>query len=303
MEDLHQLPKFRDCLSYLYLEHCRVDQHEKSIAAHDVNGMTPVPAASLSVLLLGPGVSVTHAAVLALADNNCLVVWCGEQGVRFYAHGMGGTRSARALLHQAGLVSDAARRMDVVRRMYEVRFSEPLPDRDMSIEQLRGLEGARVRNAYAAASREHGVPWTGRNYNRSQWDAADPVNRALSAANAALYGICHAAILSLGYSPALGFIHTGKQLSFVYDVADLYKTEISIPVAFEAAKEGLKDVERRVRLRCRDRFREARLLPRIVYDLQKLLGQPPDEEFAPDSDPALPTPLWSPGDTPGAKEG
>ncbi len=160
------------------------------------------------------------------------------------------------------------------------------------------LEGARVRAAYAAAAQEFGVPWSGRSYDRSNWNAAEPINRALSSANAALYGVCHAAILSLGYSPALGFIHTGKQLSFVYDVADLYKTEITIPVAFETTRDCARHLEREVRIRCRDRFREARLLPRIVDDLQSLLGEPPEEEFAPDADPAMPTPLWSPEDAP-----
>lgn len=298
MENLHQLPKFRDSLAYLYLEHCRVDQHEKSIAAHDAEGMTPVPCASLALLMLGPGTTITHAAIDALAENNCLVAWCGEQGVRFYACGVGGTRSARGIIHQAWLVSDPNRRMEVIRRMYQKRFPEPLSP-DLSIEQIRGLEGARVRDAYAAASREFGVPWSGRFYDRSNWNAAEPVNRALSAANAALYGVCHAAILSLGYSPALGFIHTGKQLSFVYDVADLYKTEITIPIAFQTARDCTAQLEREVRIRCRDRFREARLLPRIVDDLQELLGQPSDTEFGPDSDPAMPTPLWSPGDPPG----
>ena len=294
MDDLHELPKFRDALSFLYLEHVRIEQEEKSIACYDLEGKTPIPAAGLSVLMLGPGTNITHAAIRALADNNCLVIWCGEQNVRFYAFGMGGTRSARGILRQAELASDEDKRLDVVMRMYRMRFREKLPP-NLTVQELRGREGIRVREAYARASRETGVPWSGRTYERSDWRSADPVNRALSCANSCLYGLCHAAILSVGYSPALGFIHTGKQLSFVYDVADLYKVDITIPVAFQAATEGEDDLERRVRLRCRDMFRESHLVQRVVPDIRTALGETEEPaQFEPDSDPALPTDLWLP---------
>ncbi len=294
MDDLHQLPKFRDALSFLYVEHVRIEQEEKSIALYDADGKTPVPVAGLSVLMLGPGTNITHAAIRALADNNCLVIWCGEQNVRFYAFGMGGTRSAKGILRQADLAADEMRCLEVVERMYRMRFREDLPA-GLTVKELRGKEGIRVRSAYAQASRESGVPWHGRSYDRSDWRAADPVNRALSCANSCLYGLCHAAILSAGYSPALGFIHTGKQLSFVYDIADLYKVDVTIPVAFQAAKDGEAELERRVRLCCRDIFRETRLVQRVVPDIRYALGETQEPaEFAPDEDPALPTDLWTP---------
>jgi len=165
MDDLHQLPKFRDALSFLYLEHVRIEQEEKSIAFWDAEGKTPVPVAGLSVLMLGPGTNITHAAIRALADNNCLVIWCGEQNVRFYSFGMGGTRSSAALLRQARLVGDEGLRLEVVKRMYRMRFREKLPA-DLTVQQFRGMEGIRVREAYARASRETGVPWSGRSYDR-----------------------------------------------------------------------------------------------------------------------------------------
>jgi CRISPR-associated protein Cas1 len=120
------------------------------------------------------------------------------------------------------------------------------------------------------------------------------VNRALSSANSCLYGVCHAAIVSAGYSPALGFIHTGKQLSFVYDIADLYKTEITIPLAFEVVAEGETDLEGRVRRACRDEFHGRRLLSRIVPDLERALAVTglADEGF--DDDEARPGGLWDP---------
>lgn len=298
IKDLHLLPKVRDSWSYLYVERGRIDQDAKAIAIHDERGKTPVPCASLTTLMLGPGVSVTHAAIRTLADNGCLVVWTGEEGVRFYAQGMGETRSSQRTLRQAWLWADPARRLAVVLRMYRRRFAEPLDPR-LTLQQLRGHEGARVRDAYARASRATGVPWHGRNYQRNSWTAADPVNRALSCANSCLYGVCHAAIVSAGYSPALGFIHTGKMLSFVYDIADLYKADLTVPVAFAAVAEGEHDLERRVRYHCRDSFHDGRLLQRIVPDIDAVLALEEDDLIAAarldfDADEAAPGGLWDP---------
>jgi CRISPR-associated protein Cas1 len=201
MDDLRKLPRFSDSLGYLYVEHARIEQHDKAIAIHDQQGLTPVPAASLALLMLGPGTAVTHAAIKALADNNCTVIWSGEEGMRFYAAGIGGTRGSANLLHQARLVSQPRLRLEVVRRMYLKRFPAGL-DPNLTLQQIRGMEGIRVREAYAAASKATGVPWTGRHYTRGDWSAADPVNRALSAGNACLYGLVQAAILSAGSSPS-----------------------------------------------------------------------------------------------------
>lgn len=297
MRDLHALPRVRDSLSYLYVEHCRVDQEAMAIAVHDKDGMTPVPCAALAVLMLGPGTRITHAAIRALADNGCLVIWSGEEGVRFYAQGMGETRSSRNLLRQARLCSIPALRLRVVRRLYEMRFAEPL-DASRTLQQIRGMEGLRVRGAYQRASQETGVAWAGRSYQRGHWGATDAVNRALSAANSCLYGVCQAAIVSAGYSPALGFIHTGKMLSFVYDIADLYKVEMTIPVAFQTVAFVEKGLESRIRRACRDAFRAGRLMERVIPDIQMALGGKGGSEEAVledvDSDEALPGGLWDP---------
>ena len=296
VRDLQILPKFRDGWSYLYVEHCRVDQEVRAIAIHDASGKVPVPCANLALLMLGPGVSITHAAISVLADHGCLVIWCGEEGVRFYAAGMGETRSAANFLHQARAWADADLRLKVVHRLYQLRFAETF-DPKLTLRQIRGMEGVRVRDAYARAARETGVPWAGRSYRRDKWAHADPVNRALSAANSCLYGICHAAITSAGFSPALGFIHNGKMLSFVYDVADLYKAEISIPAAFRAAAQEQARLERHVRISCRDLFVSTRLLERIIPDIQKALmlpkkGATSDDPFGQDA--AAPGALWDP---------
>ncbi len=296
MRNLQELPRFADKLSYLYVEHAAIDQQDKSIALHQDDGTTAVPASALAVLILGPGTRITHAAVRALADNNCQIIFAGEHGVRFYAHGLGGSRHSRNLIRQAALVSNEITRLQVVVRMYAMRFDDPV-DTSLTLQQLRGKEGIRVRQAYREASETYGVPWTGRSYKRDRWDHADPVNRALSAANSCLYGLVHAAVLSAGYSPALGFIHTGKQLSFIYDVADLYKADLTIPVAFAVAGRGSTDIEREVRLTCRDIFRREKLMERVLPDIAACLDVPPadaalQDEFADDA--ARPAALWDP---------
>ena len=297
MRDLHELPKLRDSLSYLYVEHALVERKDSAVEFIDKEGRTMIPAAALSVLMLGPGTNVTHAAIKVLAESGCTIVWTGEDATRCYAQGMGETRKAYHLLRQAELSSDSGKRMQVVLRMYRKRFGDNL-DPSLSLPQIRGLEGVRVREAYAHASRAYNVPWEGRRYDRTAWAGSDPINRALSAANALLNGICHAGIVSGGYSPALGFIHTGKQLSFVYDIADLYKAELTIPVAFKAVGESGTDVERRVRTACREKFRETKLLARILPDIDDLLGISSEEQVTEegdvDEDPAFPEPLWSP---------
>ncbi len=271
MKDLHALPRVRDSLTYLYVEHARVEQEAKSILLADKRGTVAIPCAALSLLLLGPGTTLTHAAMRALAENGCMVAWTGEGGVRLYAHSTGETRSARNLVRQAALASDPGSRLAVINRMYRLRFAEELPP-DLSLQQLRGREGLRVRQAYARASTETGVDWQGRFYDRGDWRRADPINRALSTAASALYGICHAAIVAVGYSPGLGFVHSGKMLSFVYDIADLYKAELTIPLAFRAVADGPTGLESRVRQACRDQFYRSRLLERIIPDIDRVLG-------------------------------
>lgn len=296
MQDLHLLPKLRDSMSYVYVDQAIIERDVNAIKILKEEGRAQLPATGLAVMLLGPGTSITHAAVKLLTESGCSLVWVGEDGTRCYAQGQGETRKGYRLIRQATMVSDPAMREAVVRRMYEYRFNEDVPA-DATLQQIRGMEGARMRSVYAFQARRYGVPWEGRNYDRGNWGASDPVNRALSAANALLNGLCHAAIVSGGYSPGLGFIHTGKQLSFVYDIADLYKTEITIPIAFAEAGQGSDKLESRVRRRCRERFKEVKLLERILPDIDRLLDVVEDTAEAAadyDADQALPGPYWDP---------
>lgn len=292
--NLHEIGRFDDRMSFLYVDHAVIRHTANAIAIHEFDGVTDVPVSSVATLMLGPGTKITHEAIKCLADNNCLVIWAGELGMRFYACGMGGSRHSRNTLRQARLALDERSRLQVVTRMYCARFTEERIDPSLTLQQIRGREGIRMRRAYADAAEATGVPWKGRNYHRKDWIAGDPVNRALSAANACLYGLVHAAILSAGYSPAIGFIHSGKQLSFVYDMADLYKVELTIPLAFEIARRDPPKLEREVRAEARVRFHKAKLLQRILPDIKKCLDVDADEndEFA--DDPALPSTLWEP---------
>ena len=280
MSRLRTLPKARDRVSFLYFEHCRIEQDDRAIAVFKEKSKFFVPCAAIATLLLGPGTSITHAAIKTLADNACEVQWVGEDLMRFYATGRGGAGNAKRLLHQATLWADSIQRLAVVRRMYAFRF-EDKPNEDLTLQQIRGLEGVRVRTMYQQWSKRTGVEWTGRNYKQEDWDQSNPINRALSIANTCLYAVCQAALHSVGYSTALGFIHTGKSLSFVYDIADLYKAETTVPAAFEAVSETYFDLDTLVRRKCRQKFNDYRLMHRLVQDVDKVLGFGDEDEAEP----------------------
>lgn len=287
--NLHELPRLRDSLTYHYIEHAIIDRKQNAIETIQESGRTLVPIAAINLILLGPGTSISHAAIKVLTENGCSILWVGEDGIRCYGQGLGETRRSYHLMRQAELVCDGQKREKVVRKMYQMRFNVELP-LGLSLSQIRGKEGVRVREAYAAASRQFGVPWHGRRYDRTNWRFGDTINQTLSAANALLNGICHAAITAGGYSPALGFVHTGRMLSFVYDIADLYKTKLTIPAAFQIVSESEEKTESRVRALCRERFKEFNLLQRILPDIDELLEIPEEiaESYALDP----PSQLW-----------
>jgi CRISPR-associated protein Cas1 len=261
--NLRALARYTDSLSHVYLEHAVIEQEDHSIAAFTPEGRITLPAANLSSVILGPGTRITHAAIKILADCGALVAWTGAEGLRFYASGQPKTRLSNGIEAQAKHWADPDLHLLVVRRMYQLRFNERLPA-SLTLQQIRGKEGVRVRETYQTLAKAYGVQWNGRRYDRESWKDADPVNQALSSANAALYAIILAGLHSLGYSPSLGFVHTGKQLSFAYDVADLVKTETSIPAAFEAASGGPERVESRARRLLRDRCCQDRLQDRLT---------------------------------------
>lgn len=262
----------KDRVSVLFVEKGNLDVLDGAFVIVDKNGVrTHIPVGGLVCLMLEPGTRVSHAAMTLASRVGCLLVWVGDAGVRLYASGQPGGARADRLLYQAKLALDDSARLKVVRKMYGLRFKEDPPER-RSVEQLRGLEGVRVRKMYELLARQHGIQWRSRDYDHTQWGSGDLPNRCLSSATACLYGICEAAILAAGYAPAIGFIHTGKPQSFVYDIGDLFKFETVVPVAFRIAAKKVAEPERAVRLACRDAFRETRLLRRIIPTIEEVLA-------------------------------
>jgi len=262
----------KDRISVVYVEKGNLDVLDGAFVIVDKTGVrTHIPIGGVACLMLQPGSRVSHAAVTLASRVGCLLVWIGEAGVRLYASGQpGGARSDR-LLYQAKLALEDTARLKVVRKMYALRFKEEPPAK-RSIQQLRGIEGVRVRKMYELLARQYRVQWKSRNYDHTEWGSGDVPNRCLSSATACLYGICEAAILAAGYAPAVGFIHTGKPQSFVYDIADIFKFETVVPVAFKIAAKKPGNPERDVRLACRDTFRQTKLLHRIIPTIEEVLA-------------------------------
>lgn len=266
-----ELARVGDRLSFVYLERCVVHRDDNAITAEDADGVTHIPSATIGTLLLGPGTRITHQAMSVLGDCGAGVVWVGEHGVRFYAGGRALTRSSGLVEAQATAWANRRTRLDVARAMYRLRF----PDEDPAghtRQELLGMEGRRLRLCYAAESARMGVPWRRREFHREDFSAGDPPNQGITAAAQCMYGIAHAVVAALGCSPGLGFVHSGHERSFVLDIADLYKTEVAIPAAFDAAAEGPEDVAARTRRAVRDRVNKGRLLERCVQDIKDLLG-------------------------------
>ena len=271
LPDIGPIP-LKERNSILFIERCHVDVRDGAFVMIDKEGVrTHVPVGGTACLLLEPGVRLSHRAAALAAKVGTLLVWVGEGGVRLYSAGQPGGARSDKLLYQAKLALDDQMRLKVVRKMYALRFNEEPPSR-RSIEQLRGIEGARVKKTYELLAKRYGVSWKGRRYDQQEWDSADLPNRCLSAATACLYGVTEAAVLAAGYAPAIGFIHTGKPLSFVYDIADIVKFDTVVPVAFKIASQSPSNPERKVRQACRDIFRESKLLDRIIPMINEVLA-------------------------------
>lgn len=284
----------KDRTSMIFLQYGQIDVLDGAFVLIDKTGIrTHIPVGSIACIMLEPGTRISHAAVRLAATTGTLLVWVGEAGVRLYASGQpGGARSDR-LLYQAKLALDEELRLKVVRKMFELRFGEPAPSR-RSVEQLRGIEGSRVRQTYSLLAKRYGVKWNGRRYDPKDWEKGDTVNQCISAATSCLYGITEAAVLAAGYAPAIGFVHSGKPLSFVYDIADIVKFDGVVPVAFEIAAKNSPSPDKDVRLACRDIFRTQKTLARLIPLIEEVLAageiampQPFDDA----QPPAIPEPV------------
>lgn len=280
--DRHELPQISDRLTYLYLEKCRISRKDSALQAEDKDGIILIPSHMFLTLILGPGVSITHRAAELLGDSGTSIVWAGADGLKFYGYGKSLASSSSLLIKQAKIVSSPRLHIEAVKRMYGLRF----PDEDLNgltLQQLRGKEGSRMRKEYQKCAKRWGVEWNGRNYDPDRFEAGDPINKALSIANTCLYGVCLAVLSGMGLSPGLGLIHTGLQHSLVFDVADLYKAEITIPLCFEIVSQGPVNLDREIRTQLREEIRVRKLVPRMVKDILYVF----DEELSEDEEEAL----------------
>ncbi|MDX6740995.1 type I-E CRISPR-associated endonuclease Cas1e [Actinocorallia sp. A-T 12471] len=273
-----ELTRIKDRLSFIYLERCVVHREDNAITATDADGITHIPSATIGTLLLGPGTKVTHQAMSVLGETGAGVIWVGERGVRFYAGGRGLTRSSALVEAQAMAWANRRTRLKVARDMYRMRFPGDDPS-GRTRQELLSMEGRRLKECYRRESARTGVPWRRREYSPDDFTAGDAPNQAITAAAQCMYGIAHSVVAALGCSPGLGFIHSGHERSFVLDIADLYKTDVAIPVAFDTVAESEIDVATRTRRNLRDRINSTRLLDRCVNDIKELLDHTEDDDL------------------------
>ncbi len=287
----------KDRVSMIFVYYGRIDVKDGAfVVINEVDGQDlerkHIPVGSVASIMLEPGTRISHAAVKLAAVTGTLLIWVGEAGVRLYSTGQPGGARSDKLLYQAKLALDEGLRLKVVRKMFEIRFGEKPPER-RSVDQLRGIEGIRVKKLYELMAQRYKVSWKGRRYDPKNWGAGDIANKCLSAATSCLYGVTEAAILAAGYAPAVGFLHSGKPLSFVYDIADIFKFDTVVPLAFQIAAKNPPQPDREVRIACRDIFRQTRLLKKIIPSIEEILAAggidppPPPPDAQP---PAIPEP-------------
>ncbi|MBV5329024.1 MAG: type I-E CRISPR-associated endonuclease Cas1 [Chlorobium sp.] len=258
---------------FVYLERGRLEIDDSSVKWIDCDAnVVRLPIATVNCLLLGPGTSVTHEAIKVLAAANCMVCWVGEDSMLFYAVGQTPTADTRNFRRQMLLAADEKKAVEVARRMFARRFpGAELADK--TLQEMMGMEGYRVRNVYAQKAEQYQVGWKGRKFVPGKFEISDLTNQILSATNAALYGILAGAVYSMGYSPHIGFIHSGSPLPFIYDLADLYKEHLCIDLAFSLT---LKMAGRYNKHKAAEAFLgrviEIDLLACIGNDIEEILG-------------------------------
>jgi len=267
------LPQVKDKYPFVYLERGRLEIDDSSLKWIDADGnIVRLPVATINTILLGPGTSVTHEAVKIAVSANCSICWVGEDTLLFYAAGFLPTADTRNLKRQIMLSNDSAKSLKVARKMFAYRF----PDADLkgkNLKEMMGMEGHRVRHLYQKKAEEYGVGWKGRHFIPGKMQLSDVTNQILTSANAGLYGILCSAVHAMGYSPHIGFIHSGSPLPFVYDLADLYKDRLCIDLAFSLTREMAGFYNKHlVSEAFRERVIVMNLLSQITKDIMGLLG-------------------------------
>ncbi len=267
------LPQVKDKFPFIYLERGRLEIDDSSLKWLDAEGnVVRLPVATINTILLGPGTSLTHEAVKTAAAANCAICWVGEDSLLFYAAGFVPTANTRNFKKQIQLASGRNTSLQVARNMFQRRF--PCDDLSgKSLKEMMGIEGSRVRQLYETKANEYGVGWKGRKFTPGKFQMGDMTNRILTSTNAALYGILCSSIHAMGYSPHIGFIHSGSPMPFVYDIADLYKEDLTIDLAFSLTRKMAGQYDKHiVSSAFRERVIEMDLLKRVGKDISELMG-------------------------------
>lgn len=267
------IPQVKDKYPFVYLEHGRLEIDDSSVKWIEATGhVISIPCATVNTILLGPGTSVTHAAIKSMSESNCTVCWIGSDSLLYYATGETPTANTYTLKKQISLYSNSKKKLETARTLFSFRFPD-LELKEKSLSEMMGMEGYRVKELYKKVAEKYEIPWDGRNYIPGKINLSDTTNKILTCCNVALYGILLSVVHALGFSPRIGFIHSGCPLPFVYDIADLYKPEVSIDLAFKLTKEMggeyIKDV---VADAFRERICNNNILERSVKDIGKIMG-------------------------------
>jgi len=267
------LPQIKDKYPFIYLERGRLEVDDSSVMWIDCDkNIIRLPIATINSLLLGPGTSVTHEAIKVITSTNCSVCWVGEDSLLFFAAGTTPTSNTRNFRSQMEISCDKKKSLEVARRMYSRRF----PSADIegkNLKEMMGMEGYRVKTTYQTMAEKYQVGWKGRSFSPGHFEISDITNQILTSTNAALYGVITSSVYALGYSPHVGFIHSGSPLPFVYDLADLYKEYLSIDLAFKMTLELAGKYDRiKVSSEFRRRVIEMDLMSKIPIDLEFVLN-------------------------------
>ena len=273
--DRSYFPQVKDRYPLLYLERGRLEVDDSSVKYICCDRtVVMIPVAEIQCILLGPGTSITHEAVKAVCSCGCSLCFVGEDCLHFYCHGISPTSDTRNLMRQLSLAYNHELSLKIARELFAFRFQD-IHLELCSLQEMMGIEGNRVKNLYREKALKYNCKWQGRSYIPGQQDKSDLVNKRLTFYNALLYGLCTSTIVSLGFSPYFGFIHKGSPLPMTYDFADLYKSEVTIDLAF--SRNYIKNFERTSEVDAFvEKCCEISLLKRMSSDLVNIF----DEELS-----------------------
>ena len=256
----------------IYIDQAEIKQKDFSVVAtsHDID--FDLPIANLVCLMLGPGTSITHRAVEQIAQYGCSIVWCGENINLYYALGQPLTKSSKNIIMQMNAHESKVSKLNVIRKMYEIRYTD-MKLKSKSADELMGIEGLHVQNTYRTLSEKYGIHWNGRMYNEIPFSEQDSINKAITSGNQLLYAIIASIVNAIGYSTAIGFIHTGKMMSFVYDISDLYKESIILPTIFEfTSTYSGNSIENDIKRHLYNKITEVNIIDKVINDISTIFS-------------------------------